>query len=121
MPPVKTRSNKRGASKDVPKEASAIDFWDLLWDFQHHWPVITPVWAFLPVVFAISRILGGLLDYSIVFWAFSIIFFATFLLLSYRSYELVAENRITIPHWLVLVWVPWLPLAILANVIISSL
>jgi hypothetical protein len=122
MQQERTRTfQRRRTAKPVPKPASAVDYHELWWSFQHHWPVITPIWAFLPAVFAISRVLGGLLDYSIVYWAFSIMFFGTFLFLSYRTYELVAENRLPVVHWLILVWVPWLPLAVLSNAVISSL
>ena len=122
MQQVRTRTiQRRRASKDVRKEALSIDYEELLWSFRAHWPVITPVWACLPAVFAVSRLLGGLLDYSIVFWAFSIVFIGVFCLLSYRSYELVAEGRIPLSHWLVLVWIPWLPLVFLSNALISSL
>jgi hypothetical protein len=122
MQQVRTRTNqRRRASQDVRKEAIFIDYKDLLWSFQQHWRVITPVWAFLPAAFLASRLLGSVMDYSIVFWAFSLVFIGMFFLLSYRTYELVAEGRIPLSHWLVLVWIPWMPLAILSNAVTSFL
>jgi hypothetical protein len=121
MQQARTRNvQRRRASKDVRKETSAIDYEELLSSLKQQWPVITPVWAFLPAAFIASRILGGFLDYTIVFWAFSIIFIGTFFVLSYRTYELVAENRIPMSHWLLLVWVPLLPIAVLANALLSA-
>ena len=121
MPQVRKRTNQqRRASRDVRKEAAFIDYKDLLWSFRQHWRVITPVWAILPVALLASRLLVGLLAYSIVFWAFSLIFIGTALFLFYRTYELVAEDRIPLVNWLVLVPIPWVPLGILSNAVVSG-
>ena len=114
------RYPQRRAPQKARQEAAVIDYKELRSSFQQHWRVITPVWAILPAVFLASRLLGGVLDYSIVFWAFSLLFFGGFFWLSYRTYELVAAERLPLSHWLVLVWVPWMPLAILSKTLTSS-
>ena len=120
MPQVRTRTpQQRRTSRNPHEEAFSIDQKELLFTLQQHWRVITPVWAFLPVVFLTTRLLSGLLAYSIAFWAFSIVFFGAFFFLAYRTYELVTEGRIPLAHWVMVVWGPWMPLAILSNAIIG--
>ena len=121
MQPVRTRANQRRRPSPQVRKEAPFDVRDLWWNLQQHWKVITPVWAVLPAAFVASLLLRSAMSYSIVFWAFSVVFIGVFLWLSYRTYELVADERLPVSHWLLLVWVPWMPVAVVSNAVISSL